>query len=176
MLAIAPPCDAYAILDDDDVYLPWHLQAHAATLEDHAWSHPSRILSHLCRVLHEEPAAGRFHGALAFRREAIEAVGGWRQDARADFDQDLIARLRARFGPPGDPCDYGPPSYVYRWESSESVHCSGLMTSPDNTDWYARVPLTERGTVGELIRGWTLRRRSFTRPSVRGRIGAEELP
>jgi hypothetical protein len=85
----------------------------------------------------------------------LERVGGWVQTKRADFDQQMIARLRAD-EEPGDPCTFRllgvpvlgdplestqqivSPGYVYRWQSTGSGHCSGLTRSPESEDWYDR--------------------------------------
>lgn len=145
--------DAYVVWDDDDVYLPWHLAAHAGQLESAAWSHPSSVYStYMRRSLDDppaiEPAAGRFHGALAIGRECLEAIGGWIQTDRATFDQEMIAALR-KHSEPGDPCDVFPrPSYVYRWEDTGHHHCSGVMDRPD---WYQLTPIAEPGHVDHLL-------------------------
>lgn len=154
--------DALAVWDDDDVYLPWHLAAHAEQLQRFAWSHPATVYGLHDGVPVKEPAAGRFHGALAIRRDALTAVGNWEtvlrlqglDTRRADFDQRMLAAL-ARHRPGGDPCRSlasrcsscragdaiqcdqcrdGWPAYVYGW--GRTRHCSAFMASPENTDWY----------------------------------------
>jgi hypothetical protein len=35
--------DAFVIWDDDDIYLPWHLAAHAKMLQHAQWSHPKLV-------------------------------------------------------------------------------------------------------------------------------------
>jgi hypothetical protein len=42
----------------------------------------------------EEPAQGRFHGSIGFRRSLCERIGGWPETLRADFDQQMLARLK----------------------------------------------------------------------------------
>lgn len=137
--------DAAIVWDDDDIYLPWHLSAHAAALEDHEWSHPSLVYS-LCGAKDGvpviEPAAGRFHGAMAVRRDALERVGGWLgvmlagEERRADFDQRLLGALSGS-EPGGDPLTQVPvPSYVYGW--GRSRHCSGQMSHAADMSWYSR--------------------------------------
>ncbi len=69
-----------------------------------AWVHPSRVWSLYGGDLHQEPARGRFHAALAMRRETLRRIGGWVDTPRADFDQQLLATLRRDCGPPADPC------------------------------------------------------------------------
>lgn len=149
--------DAYAVWDDDDVYLPWHLEAHAAVLLEHGWSKPSRVWTTSSGHLEQEAADGRFHGSIAIRRELLERVGGWRgvmpdgEWGRADFDQRMLWAL-GRLGAPGDPCQVAEPSYVFRWADAGSQHCQGLMRSPEDQSWYRRMqpgePLT--GITPEL--------------------------
>lgn len=148
--------DAVIVWDDDDIYLPWHLRAHAAVLAGHGWSKPSWIWSAYHNPPQLESAAGRFHGSIAIRRDLLNRIGGWVQTKRADFDQQMISRLRQE-EPLGDPCfdhcfdvpvtaaptGYSraiqSPGYVYRWQSTRASHCSGWMWSPENEDWYNRV-------------------------------------
>lgn len=105
-----------------------------------------------CQPIRER-ADGRFHGSLVIRREALERIGGWVQTRRADFDQQQLAATAAA-GPVGDMLEWSPqqtPSYVYRWQTTGTTHCSGLMRSADNEDWYdrhaAHGPLTPIGQI-----------------------------
>ena len=143
LVALAAGADALAVWEDDDIYLPWHLEAHAAALARAPWSHPKRVWSLYGGSLHQEPAGGRFHAALAFRRDALldKAIGGWIETPRGDFDQQLLAALSRRFGTPGDPCDGFAPSYVFRWGSTGSYHGQAFMGGDGiKGDWYARIP------------------------------------
>jgi hypothetical protein len=156
--------DVLAVWEDDDIYLPWHLDAVVASLgprvhhgilsdtyvDGPAWSHPSRVWSLYGGKLHQEGAAGRFHASLAFRRESLEQVGGWPETPRADFDQQLIGKLRS-LGPPGDPCGNYPPSYVFRWGSTGDYHGQGVMRGGDDVEWYDRIPEHTRPVERELV-------------------------
>lgn len=135
---LAPDVDAYIVWEDDDIYLPWHVESCVAALERGPWVHPSKVLSLYTGKAREEGAAGRFHASLAFHREALEAVGGWPDTARADFDQQLIRNLRSRFGPPADPLDDFPPSYVFRWASTGCRHGQTFMRGSSDEGWFAR--------------------------------------
>lgn len=125
--------DAVAVWDDDDVYLTDYLATHAKTLRNHRWSKPSRIISAFHQPPMEESGAGRFHGSIAIRRDLVEEVP-WIDTVRATFDQEYLQALSSVVKP-GDSCEYGPPQYVYRWQTSGSSHCSGLM---GDADWYAK--------------------------------------
>ena len=71
------------------------------------------------------------------------------QTRRADFDQQMVARLAAS-GRCGDPCDFSPPSYVYRWQTTHAGHCSGRMSTPANEDWYDRYQPDHTEPIAEL--------------------------
>ena len=121
LATLAPHADAYVLWEDDDVYLPWHLSAHAHTLsgEDaRDFSRPTQVWSNYGTIgtaIHQEPALGRFHGSWAFRRDAFERVGRYRETRQLNFDQELGGRLEALHNS-GDPCAHPRgPSYVYRW-------------------------------------------------------------
>jgi hypothetical protein len=134
---LAGDADVLAVWEDDDIYLPWHLSESVAAMVNTGWSHPSRVLSTYGDTLHEEPAGGRFHASLVIRRECLKAVGGWPSTARADFDQQLIARL-ASTGPYGDPTYPRGPSYVFRWGSTLAYHGQHGMRGADDEAWYNR--------------------------------------
>jgi hypothetical protein len=122
-----PVIDAWTVWDDDDIYLPWHLAAHATALESNAWSHPSRAYS-TYQGLHERPLSGRhYHGALAIRADLMRDLQGWPDTDRSDYDKQQLARCRSKAGPPGDPCRHFLPSYVYRWSDTQRDHCSARI-------------------------------------------------
>jgi hypothetical protein len=130
--------DVLVVWEDDDIYLPWHLSVHVRALQEtgRMWSKPSRVLSLYTGRLQEEPAAGRFHASIALRREAWEEVR-WPTSGRADFDQQFMASLGRRFGPPADPLEIHPvPGYVFRFGSTGSWHAQHFMCGPSDTSWY----------------------------------------
>jgi len=95
--------------------------------------------------------AGRLHALLAFRRDGYLGVGGWPDTKRPDFDLQMLANLRRRFGAPGDPVADFPPSYVFRWASTGAVHGQNFMRGPGDEEWYQRAaavrPSAERIVV-----------------------------
>ena len=136
--------DVLVVWEDDDIYLPWHLSVHVRALQEtgRMWSKPSRVLSLYTGRLQEEPAAGRFHASIALRREAWEEVR-WPTSGRADFDQQFMASLGRRFGPPADPLEIHPvPGYVFRFGSTGSWHAQHFMCGPSDTSWYQDVERT----------------------------------
>lgn len=138
--------DVFAIWDDDDIYLPWHLSAHAAALQAAQWSHPAQVWTIAARRLELEPADGRFWAAAAIRVDLLRRLNGFIATARADFDQAHLCAWRQHGGKPGRP---ERPSYVYGW--GRAKHCSWLICSPDDTRWYGLHEMTEPGRVERII-------------------------
>jgi hypothetical protein len=119
--------DAYVVWDDDDIYMPWHLQAHAETLQANQWSHPSSAYS-TYQCLHRRPLNARhYHGALAIRFDLMEKLHGWPETDKSNYDQQQLSRCWILAGKPGDPCASLPPSYVYRWADTGRDHCSARI-------------------------------------------------
>jgi glycosyltransferase involved in cell wall biosynthesis len=139
--------DAVCVWDDDDIYLPRHLELHAIALQSAHWSKPSQIISAYHQPPQVENASGRFHGSIAALLSAVNEVP-WIDTRRATFDQEYIAALSKRFGPPGDPIRYGSIQYVYRWQTSGGGHCSGLM---GREDWYERYQPDSREPIAEIV-------------------------
>ncbi len=110
MVRMAQDSEMFCVWEDDDIYLPWHVEACVMALKESPWAHPERVFSLYTGDLETEPATGRLHAAFAFRRDAWEQVGGWPATKRADFDLQMLATLRRVFGPPGNPAAAFPPS------------------------------------------------------------------
>ena len=130
--------DVFVVWEDDDIYLPWHIESCVKALEGNLWAHPEKVFSLYTGKLETEPATGRLHASLAFRRKAWERLGGWPDTKRADFDLQMLANLRRTFGPPGNPVAAFPPSYVFRWASTGAPHGQNFMRGPGDEDWYRR--------------------------------------
>ena len=147
--------EAVVIMDDDDVYLADYLRGHNAAFEvgQGNWSHPSQVWSTYTGSPELENAAGRFHGSLAIERSFFElGINGWRQNLRADFDQDIITRC-GEIGHRADPNGFtDAPQYVFRWADSGGHHCQACMKTPDDTTWYEETAShrTNKTPIGKL--------------------------
>lgn len=133
-----PEADAFVIWEDDDLYLPQHLAAHAAALADHAWSKPSQVFSLYPGRPVIERSDGRFFASLAVRKELWNEVGGVANTKAAQFDQITMSRFRTLQGLPGD-CirpEYPIPGYCFRWGSTHAYHGQGFMQGPQDETWY----------------------------------------
>lgn len=131
--------DILIVWEDDDIYLPWHVTAHAAALAAGGFSKPSRILANFEGPFVEIDPGGSYHGSIAFSRAAYDAAGGWPATRWANFDIQFMHALAAA-SPPVDPCADHPPSYAFRWGSTGAYHGQGLMSSADNETWYDHIP------------------------------------
>lgn len=96
--------------DDDDHYFPWHLEAIVEALRDHHWACPHAVWDcqfgpmELRRAYRESrgPRDVAYAGAWAFRRDAFESIGGYRETMVKEQELEFRNRLVARYGPPGD--------------------------------------------------------------------------
>jgi hypothetical protein len=141
--------DAYCAWDDDDIYLRWHLSAHAEALKSSGWSHPKNVFSLYTGELVQEPSIGRFHAAIAIRKDFAEQIGYWGTSTRCDYDQEIIKKL-SQLSNPGRPDTKRPSSFVMRWGSTRANHCSARSVHPDDTIWYTDTPITEPGHIDIL--------------------------
>ncbi|GAB6186268.1 hypothetical protein [Thermopirellula anaerolimosa] len=75
---VSPDVDAYAVWDDDDIYLPWHLETMAQVFAAGiSWSRPAEVWIDRRTHLQRKTTGGLFHGSWGFTREAFLAVGGY---------------------------------------------------------------------------------------------------
>ena len=148
-MADAWGADAYAVWDDDDIYLPWHLSAaNWAMDQGFLWSYPQWVMSDGGGELEPEMTGGNLHGSIVIGKEIMRGVGGWPLTTRADFDLQMIANL-LKIDEPGRPDYQFAPSYVFRWASTAAKHYQNFVRSPSDTTTYARV----EKTTDEVIRG-----------------------
>lgn len=129
--------EIFLVWEDDDIYLPGYIWSHVRALWHAEFSKPSIVYSDYTGRIAEEPAGGRFHASIAFRRSLIERIGGWPITKRADFDQQLIANLLRHAQGVADPAQQRPLQYVYGWRTGHA-HCQTTMRSPDDETWYDR--------------------------------------
>ena len=124
----SPSADAYVVWDDDDIYLPWTLRAHAAALERAPWSLPSVVLVEEAETyrLRSRRTRRLFHPAWAFLRDAFRQVGGY-PFMQSGQDQGLASRFEQAGIGKADPLALGfAPYLVYRWSTTGSWHLSAL--------------------------------------------------
>jgi len=135
---------ALAVWDDDDLYLPWALEASARALEKAEWSRPSLVLHPVEAEgtqwhFRQHQTGGLYHGGWAYRRETFWRLGGYTPGLSGPEDQELMRRMEAAGTAQADPIALGwRPFYVYPWgRQSGSYHISGMLTGNDQgqTAW-----------------------------------------
>jgi len=90
----SPDVEAYAVWDDDDIYLPWHLEVMAAVFQaGHRWSVPAEVWIDRRTCLERKPTGGLFHGSWGFTRDAFLSVGGY-PAMQSGQDQALAGRFK----------------------------------------------------------------------------------
>ena len=141
---VSPDAEAFAVFDDDDLYLPWALSAVAAGLRVAEWTRPSQVLAlqGLDRLT-PTPAGGLYHGAWAYRRELFQCVGGY-PSMNSGEDQHLAHRFNCANATCADPIELGfRPYYVYWW--SDMWHLSAC-----GDDGYEHLGRLDRPFVGTI--------------------------
>jgi len=149
--------DILVVMDDDDVYLPWHVSQHVAALANGGkWSHPRHVWSDYTGKILREDASGRFHACAAYTLKLYQRLGGWQaimppgQPNRIDFDQMMLGAALRAAGEPRRPDQHFPPSFVFRWATTGATHAQVLGKSPADQSWYDRVQPTTSDRFGEL--------------------------
>lgn len=129
--------DAIALWDDDDIYLPKHLENHAKTLKFPVdWSYPRLVYSTYGNELRAEESGGRFWASLAILRSSFERIGGFVDSHLATFDQQSLGKFNALLTR-GFPDDSSGPTYVFRWQDTKTIHAQHFMG--DQVNWYHNV-------------------------------------
>jgi len=143
MVQQAGRADIFVVWEDDDIYLPWHIEANVQALEERGamWAHPSQAWALTTGKPVLERVGGNMHASLVMRREAVGDIGGWPNTKRADFDLQLLAQLRRRYGAPADPVLLHKPSYMFRWGSTGTFHGQSFGSGPSDETWYEKAAL-----------------------------------
>lgn len=133
-----PDTEAFAIWDDDDLYLSWALAADVAALQAAEWSRPSLVLQPVEDGrrwwFRQYQTGGLYHGGWAYRREMFERMGGYAAGYSGPEDQEFMHRMEAAGVSQCDPVGQlnWAPAYIYPWgQASGGPHISGLLTGRD---------------------------------------------
>jgi hypothetical protein len=131
------------IYDDDDHFLPDHLERHAAVLENNAWSMPEAILSLYGPSVIRIAPSFLYWSSYAFRRE-ITDKHGFGDYGGLGYDQEFVKLCRREYGEPG--IMTGSPTYLYNF--SGIPHLSVTGKSYDDTSWVKNViPVAATGPL-----------------------------
>jgi hypothetical protein len=134
LLATMTAAPYLAVMDDDDIYLPWWLESLAHALDRYLWVRPTqalewsragevyRCLTHGARD--RDPCYG---GQWAYRRETFLASPQYPLIGNGD-DGVFGYRMRRMFGQSGDSIcpEYPDPFYVYQRQQTQSWHASEM--------------------------------------------------
>lgn len=122
--ALAPDADAYLVADDDDIYLPHWFSSVAAALQYEAWCKPAKVYSARNNKYVLKPAGGIYHSSWAYRRQAFEAVNGYRP-MNAGEDSELSTRMAKKLGPPATVPE---PYLIYRFQADPGYSATAMTT------------------------------------------------
>jgi len=117
--------EVFAIWDDDDIYLPWHLKQIAEVIMKGAeWSKPKFVWIDKRKFLNLKKTNGLFHASWGITKEAFYKVGGY-PSMQSGQDQALGRRLKNHNIKAESPT--GIPTFIYRWCTCPGVkHFSAL--------------------------------------------------
>jgi glycosyltransferase involved in cell wall biosynthesis len=163
----SPDADAYAVWDDDDIYMPWHLSSVARALGKREWSVPAVVFRETFGRLELHANEARyFHGGWGFSRELFERAGGY-PFAQAGEDQALRGRFEAAGAVPADSSAGVDPSYIYRWFGEpDAWHLSALDGDGYRQVGIARPPTRVNKIEPRLSRNWEVRCRELLRATA----------
>jgi len=156
-------CEAFAVCDSDDLYLPHWLAAINHALQSAAWAMPTQALEwnpdgswRRVKTWRGSPLHRAYHGAWAFRREAFELVGGY--PIWGEEDIPLARKLLEKFGPAGDPiCPEFPDPYYAYSRGPGHISESYIRLSRERQDFHReayRLKGEERIDPVPLVVGW----------------------
>ena len=143
--------DGIVVWDDDDIYLPNHLENIANTLQEgdfYSYSSEVYVDSNTIKPRIEKTENCRFHANYAFSKNLYNKTK-WGHTLRADFDLQMIHRLKTN-GTGKDRSNLGSPTYIYRWAGSQAHHGSGVSTGPDDKEWYFKTPIKRDSPIKDL--------------------------
>lgn len=160
-LASSKQTNAFLIWEDDDVYLPGYVAAHANVLKQYEYSKSKHILSNYPGHLQLEASDGRFFSSIGLRKSLLERVGGFGETLQADYDQQFLAKLQDHNASWADP--WANPKdcqYVYGWQTGHH-HAQSVMKSPQDASYYKdceRIffPVLVDGPLESKPMQWTL--------------------
>jgi glycosyltransferase involved in cell wall biosynthesis len=129
----SPDVDVFCVWDDDDIYLPHHMAAAAATLQSNGgqdvfecYAIPSTIYIDHPDHLQRKESNGLFHPSWSFTREAFVAVDGY-PPMQSGQDQALRRRWAMKHVARRNPITFDSrPSFVYRWATTGDKHLSAM--------------------------------------------------
>lgn len=133
---------AYAKWDDDDIYLPWHLESLVVSLEKAPFVQPRHVLElretgvvKIESYNREDPLRFGYHGSWGYTRSLFREVGGYRAHCGDDyeFQERLIGLGITSIG-----IEPAEPGYIYNTVFPNRI---SLLGSKDEVNWSLDTPL-----------------------------------
>lgn len=121
--------DAYVIMDDDDVYLPWHLTAINDGLQKYEWCNPDHVWEEISSEegLKLVSSSSGYHAAWGYSTDIFQKLGKYPNLNRGE-DITLRDRYFSTGGTRYNTTRCYPPSFIRRWHGSGDEHISGKGT------------------------------------------------
>lgn len=143
-------CEAFAVADADDIYLPHWLAAVNHALQDAVWCQPTQALEwnpdgtwRRTRTYRGSPFCRAYHGGWAYRREAFEAVGGY--PLAGEEDAPLARKLLLTFGVQADTICSEFPAPYYAYSRGPEHISERYIALASETDEFHAAAYAEKG-------------------------------
>ncbi len=166
---LSPDVEMMQTVDDDDVYLPWSLEAAAAALKKGVWAQgreafewDGETMLRIETFNRQFPSRIAYNGHWCFCVPEFWKVGGYPEE----MDDDLIwKRMTAAYGPSVDLISerFPDPAYVYSREP-DTHHISRLYPSMSMESAWDKMGATK--IDGELVIGWDREYDKIPRPAT----------
>ncbi len=140
---VSDDVSAFAVCDDDDLYLPHHLSACVEALQDAQWCQPRQVLiadgksfKRQATFRKSDPNNLGYQGGWAWQRGAFEKLGGYASISNGE-DVEIAARSLALLGPSADTITarHPTPGYVYTWLGRAGRHLSAMSPPGDESGY-----------------------------------------
>lgn len=144
------------IWEDDDVYLPFHIEAYMSCFKrGAAWVKTENVKTYFGANLTTAPGAKSYFASLAFTRQAYDLGIRFLENGQYTFDVIFMKELENKFGSFCDPTknqEYNwDISYIFRWDTTKNYHGQAYMRGAQNS-WYETVEkITKKPETKEIL-------------------------
>ena len=135
---------AICIWDDDDIYLPKHIEYHMKVLKRYYWSKPSFVYT-ICPTLALESVQGNHWASYAFQPDVF--VKCLPETNKAYWDLLLIKEAEKH----SFPGSINEPTFIFRWQSTYHPHLQNYIQDPHDETSYQRFPAADKSIVNPLV-------------------------
>lgn len=132
------------IWDDDDIYLPNHIELHAKALQQHFWSRPEYVYT-ICPKLAIEYVKGNHWASYAFEPKTL--MSNMPYTKMAYWDSLLIRNVTKDY----EPTIIQEPTFIFRWQTTKHPHLQFYINDPTDTTSYMGFPCADNREVDPLI-------------------------